>query len=52
MLMDGYVPEAVRQNVQSLALGSTHAVALLESSRLFAWGDNARGQLNVPEGES
>lgn len=37
------------ENVQQVACGQYHTLALTQDGRLFGWGDNKRGQLG--EGE-
>jgi alpha-tubulin suppressor-like RCC1 family protein len=46
----GAGPPAGLSNVVAVAAGYDHSVALKSDGTVVAWGDNARGQLNVPAG--
>ncbi|WP_406346724.1 hypothetical protein [Streptomyces sp. NBC_00648] len=36
------------RGVTAVAAGQTHSLALIKSGKVFACGDNANGQLDVP----
>ena len=42
------VPPPGLSSVQSISTNSAHSMAVLEGGNVIAWGDNTRGQLNVP----
>jgi len=53
-LRDRHSPEPVvgalaSHEVQSVTVGSEHAIALTSTGLLFAWGSNAKGQLGIGE---
>jgi len=45
------VPAAITNgNIVAVAAGGAHQLALRDDGTVFAWGNNASGQTNVPSG--
>jgi peptide/nickel transport system permease protein len=48
-LVDGpNIPEAAKTNIKSVHAGHAHVAVVTNDGKVFAWGENAVGQTNVP----
>ena len=45
---DAYVPAEARTNIKSVHAGHAHVAVVTNDGKVYAWGENAVGQTNVP----